>query len=58
MAKIYYNLIKSGDRVIGQVPSAWYDGVIALFAADVANKKLTEAKFEQYTGIPYAEYIA
>lgn len=34
MAKIYYNLIKSGKRTIDQVPQVWRNDVQALLDAD------------------------
>lgn len=58
MAKVYYELIKANAWTFENVVSIWKDQVLELFAADVANGKLKEAKFEQYTGISYAEYIA
>lgn len=58
MAKLYYDLIKANMWTYEKVGSAWKEQTIALFAADVANGKLKEEKFEQYTGISYAEYIA
>ncbi|MFD2867460.1 CD1375 family protein [Kurthia populi] len=58
MAKVYYELIKVDMWEITRVPNTWKDQTIALFATDVANGKLKEEKFEQYTGINYAEYAA
>ena len=58
MAKVYYELIKADAWSITRVSNTWKAQTIALFAADVANGKLTEEKFEQYTGINYAEYTA
>lgn len=37
MAKIYYDLIKSGYRTIDQVPLTWRTAVQALLDADTAE---------------------
>lgn len=58
MAKLYYDLIKANMWTYEKVGSAWKEQTIALFATDVVNGKLKEEKFEQYTGINYAEYTA
>ena len=54
MAKIYYRSIYAGTKTIEDVPSRWVNDVKALFRADVASGKITEERYEELVGEPYA----
>ena len=53
MAKIYWRTIKRGTRKLEDVPENLKDEVIALAKEDVANGKITEEQYKNFTGEDY-----